>query len=44
VLLLDPTKISADGEWEVHFLGSWIPGVQSSRNFREFIEAELRPQ
>jgi hypothetical protein len=44
-VLLDPDKVSPDGEWQAYFLASWIPGLcPPYRNFREYMEEGLNSE
>jgi HEAT repeat protein len=41
VVLLNPSVIAPDGEWQTYFFANWIPGARTYRSFREFMEEEL---
>lgn len=41
-LLLNPRAVTPDGEWEVWFLASWIPGVRRFASFAHWLVSEYR--
>jgi hypothetical protein len=40
VYLLNPQKVSEDGEWEAWFFAHWVPGVNRYASFWELMKAE----
>ena len=40
VVLLDPLVITANGEWQVHFMANWIPGAHRFDFFWDFMQYE----
>ena len=40
VYLLNPQKVSEDGEWEAWFFAHWVPGVNRYASFWELMQAE----
>jgi hypothetical protein len=41
-VLLNPTVISDDGEWEAWFFAHWVPGAEEFGSFRELVEERHR--
>ena len=41
-ILLNPSIVSPNGEWEVIYFANWIPGNRRYRSFRHFMECEIK--
>jgi len=44
LVLLNPSVVSADGEWETIFSAHWIPGNERFRSFRDYLEKVVRDE
>ena len=42
LVLLNPSVIAADGEWETIFFANWIPGNRRYRSFLDFVEYSVK--